>query len=177
MDVENEPAQRDAAQPERMQRVSSRVILINDAEQVLLFEGASTQMGKHRPTWWLPGGGAEAGEDARTTAARELHEETGLRIDSAELTGPVAVSRGPWRFLERHYWSEDTFFMLRVPRWEVSRAGWSAGEHAEINDYRWWSVAELRATTDIFFPVDLPSLLERLVADDIPEAPIELPWR
>jgi len=166
-----------APQPERIQRASSRVILINDDGRVLLFEGGAEQMGQDRPNWWLPGGGTEPGEDARTSAARELHEETGLFIDPAALTGPVALSRGPWRFREKHYWSVDTFFMLRVPSWEISRAGWSASEHEIMNQHRWWSATELRATSDIFFPVDLPSLLERLYAGDIPDVPLEVPWR
>lgn len=177
MNAGDEQTQRDSPQPERIQRASSRVILISDAGRVLLFEGASAQMGESRPTWWLPGGGAEPGEDARTTAARELHEETGLQIEPAALIGPVAVSSGPWRFLERRYWSVDSFFMLHVPSWEVSRAGWSASEHEIMNEYRWWSADELRATSDIFFPLDLPSLLERLVAGDIPAVPLVLPWR
>jgi ADP-ribose pyrophosphatase YjhB (NUDIX family) len=175
MDVGDEMTQRE--EPQRIQRTSSRVILINQDERVLLFEGGAEQMGQDRPSWWLPGGGTEVGEDARASAARELHEETGLQVDPAALIGPVALSRGPWRFLEKHYWSEDTFFMLRVPHWEVSRAGWSTSEHDIVTEYRWWSADELRATSDTFYPVDLPGLLEQLFVGDIPAVPLELPWR
>lgn len=166
----------DEAEPERIQRSSGRVILIRDDERMLLFEGGATQMGVDRPSWWLPGGGTEPGEDARATAVRELYEETGLQIDPTALTGPVAVSRGPWRFRETHYWSEDAFFVLRVPWWEVSTAGWSASEHDIINEYRWWSLDELRETSDIVFPLELAPLLACLLAGDVPAEPIELPW-
>lgn len=75
-------------EPDRIIRPSGRVILINDEDRVLLFEGGATQLGKDRPVWVLPGGGTEDGEDARATAARELREETGLQVDPDELTGP-----------------------------------------------------------------------------------------
>ncbi|WP_273502730.1 NUDIX hydrolase [Paracoccus sphaerophysae] len=37
--------------------------------------------------WDLPGGAREPGEGPRACALRELHEETGLRLDPARLTG------------------------------------------------------------------------------------------
>ncbi|MGI8723738.1 MAG: NUDIX hydrolase [Geodermatophilaceae bacterium] len=53
-------------------------------EQVLLV--------KHRWRVWVPPGGAvEPGETPREAAARELHEETGLRVHLLALPAAVAV--------------------------------------------------------------------------------------
>jgi ADP-ribose pyrophosphatase YjhB (NUDIX family) len=163
--------------PERIVRPSGRVVLINREDRVLLFEGGAEQIGEDRPVWVLPGGGAEDGEDVRDTAARELFEETGLQVEPTELIGPVAVSSGGWRFLDTHYWSEDAFFMHRIPEWEVRMDGWSDLEHNLVNEFRWWSLDELRNTEDIVFPWELPRLLELLLAGNIPSEPLVLAWR
>jgi hypothetical protein len=48
-----------------------------------------------------------------------------------------------------------------------------AGHHA---GHRWWSPAELRATTEPVFPLGLADLLDDLVAGRVPAEPVELPW-
>lgn len=163
-------------EPDRILRPSGRVILINDEDRVLLFEGGASQLGKDRPVWVLPGGGTEDGEDARATAARELREETGLQVDPGELIGPVAVSSGPFRFEGTHYWSDVAFFLLRIHECSVQKEGWSALERDIVNEYRWWSLDELRNTDDIVFPGELPRMLELLLTGDIPTEPLVLAW-
>jgi hypothetical protein len=48
-----------------------------------------------------------------------------------------------------------------------------AGQHA---GHRWWSVDELRATTEIVYPLGLADLLAELLAGRIPDPAVELPW-
>lgn len=58
-------------------------VAVVDGGRVLLVQRAvEPGLGK----WSTPGGHLEVEEDPRDAAARELHEETGLRVDPAALT-------------------------------------------------------------------------------------------
>jgi 8-oxo-dGTP pyrophosphatase MutT (NUDIX family) len=60
-------------------RVTSCGVLVTDGDHILL--GHATRS----PRWDIPKGVAEAGENFTETAARELHEETGLVALASEL--------------------------------------------------------------------------------------------
>lgn len=58
------------------------VLLLDSHGRVLLqLRDGNTHIDPHR--WCLPGGTVEVGEDPEAAALRELHEETGLKPDSA----------------------------------------------------------------------------------------------
>ena len=158
-------------------RTAGRVILLDERERVLFFAGpAYTNASEARVAWFLPGGGMEQGEDVATTAARELCEETGLRVRPDALHGPVAVTRGVWSDGATTYHAESVFFVLRIARWEVVTAGFTALEREQIVGHRWWSLDELHRTDAVVFPRAFGPLLARLLAGDFPETPVELPW-
>jgi hypothetical protein len=46
-----------------------------------------------------------------------------------------------------------------------------------ITGHRWWSVPELRATTERILPMELADLMEELLRGDIPARPFRLPRR
>jgi 8-oxo-dGTP pyrophosphatase MutT (NUDIX family) len=71
-------------------RVTSCGVVVTDGNRILL--GHATRS----PRWDIPKGVAEPGETCATAAARELLEETGLTVDSEELTdlGLHAYLRG-----------------------------------------------------------------------------------
>ena len=80
--------------PRRAPIPSARVAVVDDSSVLLVQMG----FGDAEGAWVLPGGHAEAGESLPTTAARELHEETGLRVDREKLepigTGAVRYDSG-----------------------------------------------------------------------------------
>ena len=157
-------------------RTSARVILLDSRDRILLFSSLPSAGASARQiAWVLPGGGAEEGEEIAATAARELFEETGLRVAPAMLAGPVGVGRGTWSDGVTTYQAEDFVFLLRIPHWEVVTEGFTVLERQQVTGHRWWSLEELRQTDALVFPRTLAPLLARLLAGEMPAAPIELP--
>ena len=52
----------------------------------------------------------------------------------------------------------------------------SALERSVITGHRWWTTGDLRATGDRIVPAGLSDLLDSLVSDGVPPAPVRLPW-
>jgi 8-oxo-dGTP pyrophosphatase MutT (NUDIX family) len=102
-----------------------------------------------------PGGGHEPGEDAATAAARELYEEIGLRVEPHELGAPV------WTTLTdlADFRQEDAFFYVEVETFSPSASEPTLAESAMGLTPKWWTVGELRATTERIYPTDLADRL------------------
>ncbi|MET7670288.1 NUDIX domain-containing protein [Micromonospora luteifusca] len=142
-------------------RCGARVLLVDAASQVLLFEGFDPARPGHR-YWFTPGGGLDPGESPAVGAARELAEETGLRLDPAELGEPVWSDTTEFSFDGTWYRQEQDFFLLRVQSWQVDTAGFDDIEQRSIAGHRWWLPDELAASGERFYPPELPALLNRL---------------
>ncbi|RGC69997.1 RNA pyrophosphohydrolase [Micromonospora sp. MW-13] len=153
-------------------RRAARVLLVDAAGRVLLLAGSDPARPEHR-YWFTPGGGLEPGESPAAGAARELAEETGLRLAPAELGEPVWRETIRFPFDGRQYQQEQEFFLVRVPSWQVDTAGFDAVERASVFGHRWWPADELAATTERYYPADLPALLGRVLAvwPDAPPPP------
>jgi 8-oxo-dGTP pyrophosphatase MutT (NUDIX family) len=116
----------------------------------------------------------EAGEDLRTAAIREAKEETGLAIAPDELRGPVWRRLVRFSFDGRLFDAEEWFFTATAgPGATVDITGFTELEARTVLEHRWWSVDELVATTDVFYPARLPELLPELlsVLDGHPDGP------
>lgn len=143
-------------------RRAARVILVNAADRALLLCGGDPARPGKR--WWFtPGGGLDEGETRAQAAARELREETGLRVDPAELGEPVHREVTEFSFSGRDYRQNQEFFVLRVAEWQVDTAGFDAEERATITEHRWWSADEIAASDEEIFPIDLADLVRRCV--------------
>jgi 8-oxo-dGTP pyrophosphatase MutT (NUDIX family) len=141
-------------------RRAARVILVNAAERALLLQGGDPARPGER--WWFtPGGGLDEGESRAQAAARELFEETGLRVDPAALGEPVHHEISEFSYSGRQYRQNQEFFVLRVPEWQVDTAGFDADEQATITEHRWWSADEIDASDEQIFPLELAGLLRR----------------
>jgi ADP-ribose pyrophosphatase YjhB (NUDIX family) len=151
-------------------RLAVRVLLLDDDDRALLNHTVQPSTG--RASWFPPGGGIEAGEGARAAAVREVAEETGLR----------GVALGPEIWRRRHVFTwrdtehdqRERWFLARVAHFEPTRDGMTAEELEDMREWRWWTVAELRATDDELVPRDLAARLEELLADGPPAAPVDV---
>jgi 8-oxo-dGTP pyrophosphatase MutT (NUDIX family) len=147
-------------------RRAARVLLVDGDDRVLLFRGFDPARPHHR-YWFTPGGGLDADEPYAVGAARELAEETGLRLAPEELGDPVWDEVTEYPFDGRQYRQSQEFFLVRVPSWEVDTRGFDEVERDSIDDHRWWEVAELEATGERIYPTDLAVLLRRLLAGGV----------
>jgi 8-oxo-dGTP pyrophosphatase MutT (NUDIX family) len=147
---------------EPIPRRAGRVLLLDAAGRVLLFHGYDPARPEHA-YWFTPGGGLDDGETAAEGAARELFEETGLSVPADRLGSPVWQEITEFPFAGNWYRQEQDFFLLRVDSWQVDTVGFSDIERDSVDGHHWWSVEDLDATSDRYYPVDLPDLLRSLV--------------
>lgn len=151
-------------------RRAARVLLIDAAGRTLLLHGGDPAQPGRR--WWLtPGGGLNEGETPAQGAARELREETGLRVDPADLGSPVFSEVTEFSFDNRRYRQSQDFFAYRSPEWTFDDTGFDDGERRSITGHRWWSATEIEDSGDEIYPAGLAGLLRRCVATD-PAGPV-----
>jgi 8-oxo-dGTP pyrophosphatase MutT (NUDIX family) len=143
-------------------RRAARVILIDADDRVLLlrmFDPARPEF----QYWVTIGGGLEPGETPAEAAARELREETGLLSAPAELGEPLWRQTAEFPFDGRWYRQVQDFFGLRVDTWTISPETEAAILKESVDGHRWWSVAELAATPERYYPDELIDLLNGIL--------------
>ena len=146
-------------------RLSARVVLLDDDGCVLLFCGSDPANDDgSAPRWWFTvGGAAQQGETLPEVAVRELEEETGLRVDPADMIGPVWRRDAVIDFNGSVIRSEEMFFVHRTRRFEPSTAGRTGLERAYIHGHRWCDatmIGELVANGETVYPLQLGELLQ-----------------
>ncbi|WP_091033975.1 NUDIX domain-containing protein [Glycomyces harbinensis] len=157
-------------------RRAARVLIVDERDRVLLFFGGGL-IRQDADYYFTVGGGVEEGESLAEAAAREVAEETGLRVAPADLGAVVAHTAGPWSTHDGvRFHSDDHFFFLRTAHFEPDLSGLEEGEEKEISRHAWLSLADLAATDAIVFPVGLAGVLERLLSGERLDAPVEMPW-
>jgi 8-oxo-dGTP pyrophosphatase MutT (NUDIX family) len=158
-------------EPTRIDRHGARCIVI-DEHDCVLFTGRNATA--DRPArWFLPGGGIDPGETMAVAAARELFEETGLRLRPGDLTGPVARQHYRAVRAQGPFTQENHFFTVRVEHFEPRVSG---GDMYEQDFEFTWIGPDAFAITDGFdHPIDpLLDLIKRLIGGDVPDEPLLL---
>jgi 8-oxo-dGTP pyrophosphatase MutT (NUDIX family) len=144
-----------ASLPPQPVRPTVRVLVVDDADRVLLMRA--------RSGFWFPaGGGVEPGETPVEAARRELREELGLDVGPAGDVGPCVWVR---RHVLAHLDLRERWHLLRVSDMELDHSGWTPLELETIDAVRWWSLDELAAEqAAVLTPRSLATLLPELLA-------------
>ena len=139
-------------------RAAGRVLLMADSDPGLPGSG-----------WWVtPGGGLDIGETSRQAAARELAEETGLRVSAADLVGPIAYRVLRHGYSDQVLVQQEDFYALDLPAiFTPDSAGFTPEEQVTLSGFHWFTAEELGAL------LVWPAELARLVADATSSQPID----
>ena len=147
-------------------RPTARVLVLRPDGRVLLFGARLADLATPPGPvlyWYTPGGAIEPGETVRQAAVRELAEEIGLDVDPAALEGPVWLRRAVGPLLGEPVDARETYFALRGVVHEVDVTGQTELEAYEDQPYRWWSAAEIAASSESFVPEELAAELPALL--------------
>jgi len=114
-------------------RIAARAVLIHDGRLLLVnaYPGGTSDL------WCAPGGGAEMHSSLPDNLAREVHEETGLRI---HIGAPCLVNE--FHRAEGDFHQVEVFFRCRLLSGTLSEA-WRDPEGV-VTRRRWFTRAGLR---------------------------------
>jgi 8-oxo-dGTP diphosphatase len=145
------------------ERATARVLLLDPQGRILLMKGRLPSDPDAPGAWFTVGGGVEPGEDLATAARREIQEETGWT--------PLEVGPVLWRneqvFKDRKgrpILIREAFMVATCAGGEPSREGWVALEQEFVDDIRWWTLEDLRASPEPVYPADLAARLAAALA-------------
>lgn len=121
--------------------------------------------------WVLPGGGKEGDEDDQQALRRELAEETG--VPEVFIGPPLWVRRMHLPGMGGGFdGQEETAYLVPCRDFEIDPDLDREVLRSEgLVEHRWWSVADLEATTDVLRPSGLPRLVNEILEFGAPPSP------
>jgi 8-oxo-dGTP pyrophosphatase MutT (NUDIX family) len=143
---------------------------VDPSNRVLLVRFEDPTRGR---SWWAtPGGAVDAAETDEQALRRELYEELGLRD----------FDLGPWIWSRSHVFKlnddvvdqQERIYLVRSESFSPTPTQLDTLETMHFRDLRWWTVEDLTGSQYELAPRKLPQLVEQLLREGPPRAPIEV---
>jgi len=109
----------------------------------------------------VPGGALEAGETHRAAAARELMEETEL---SAEIGRELWSRDFELDTADGMVHQQERYFLVNLTAIALAVRNISS---EPIQEHRWWTLSELRATAEVVYPEGLAGAISDIVENRV----------
>jgi len=148
-----------------VKRDAVRAAVLDRTGRLLLLHTRDLGNAAFGQSWELPGGGIEPGETPFEAVVRELQEEVGFRVNSAALNPPTWRRDVIYTYRGERRLQHEVIFLIRLndPTPAIvttQRVGFERADHFE---YRWWTIEEVAANRDRFYPRSLPFVIPRLI--------------
>lgn len=149
-------------------RVAARVVALAPDDRVLLVYYA-----ENGGFWATPGGRIEDGDDNdRAGARRELAEEVGIDPALVDLREQVAERSEEHEVGDQLVRQVERYFLAYLDPDDINPA--RATQPDTIRATRWWTVQELRDTTETVYPPGLADLVTNIQTTGVPSHPVVL---
>jgi 8-oxo-dGTP pyrophosphatase MutT (NUDIX family)/GNAT superfamily N-acetyltransferase len=146
-------------------RKSSRLILVNEQNELFLFLYDFSAFNDFHFGWITPGGGSEDGEDEQQTLIREIHEELGLSVPEG-LPVVYKQERTINHPVIGEMLSEETYYLMYCSKEAFDFHEWTKEEKKYIKEGKWWSLTELQQSQDDFFTERIGDWFEAILKRD-----------
>ncbi|HKS56717.1 MAG TPA: NUDIX domain-containing protein [Steroidobacteraceae bacterium] len=161
---------------ETVERNVVRLVVLEASGRVLLLHVRDATQPEFGTAWELPGGGIEAGEDYIQAAIRELREETGLEI------APECIAAPSWRrevsyvYRNAHRQQHEMVVAARLRETlpSIRDTNRFDAEKDDVLGGEWWSLEEIAASDERFYPKSLARLLPAFLRGEALEEPLEV---
>ncbi len=160
-------------------RQSVRIILLNDANEVLLIciDDPKTKSigGQYEGIFWvLIGGAMEANETVLEAAEREVFEETGIRRNDIKFGPNVWFGEIDLILYGKPVHIKEKYIVARTNKTILSLTNLVAHETQIVKHLEWFSLKKIINSKEIIYPVLLPKYLPDIIAGKYPKELFEI---